>query len=67
MLDANECRARAQRFVQMSAEATDLTTKQHLIETAEGWLRLAADLAEIEEARPRSEARHQVKKRKRAS
>jgi hypothetical protein len=67
MLDANECRERAQRFIQMSAEATDLTTKQRLIETAEGWLRLAADLAKIEEARPGSEFGYPTKKRKRAS
>jgi hypothetical protein len=48
MLDANECREHARRFMQLSAEATDLVMKQRLAETAEGWARLAADLAQIE-------------------
>jgi hypothetical protein len=68
MLDANECRERARQFIQMSVEATDLITKQRLVETAEGWLRLAADLAKIEErGGARSDIGKQLKKRKRAN
>jgi hypothetical protein len=48
MLNANECQENARRFMQMSAEASDLIVKQRLAETAEGWARLAADLAKIE-------------------
>jgi hypothetical protein len=48
MLDANECQENARRFMEMSAEATDPTVKQRLAETAQGWARLAIDLANLE-------------------
>jgi hypothetical protein len=35
--------------MKQAAEATDPLMKQHLSETAQGWARLAADLAKLEE------------------
>jgi hypothetical protein len=49
MLDAKECREQALKCVQQAAEATDPLLKQRLSETAQGWARLAADLARLEE------------------
>jgi hypothetical protein len=48
MLSAKECQEHARQFMQMSAEAADPVVKQRLAETAQGWARLAADLANLE-------------------
>ena len=45
MIDANECRAHAERCMAQAAQATDPVVKERLIETAQGWRRLAADFA----------------------
>jgi hypothetical protein len=45
MIDANECREPAERCMTQAAQATDPIIKNRLTETAQGWLRLAADLA----------------------
>jgi hypothetical protein len=49
MLDARECREQAMKFMKQAAEATDPLLKERLSETAQGWHRLAADLAKLEE------------------
>jgi hypothetical protein len=49
MLDAEECRERAVKSMKQAAEAIDPVIKQRLFETAQGWRRLAADLAKLEE------------------
>jgi hypothetical protein len=49
MLDAKECRQEAVKCMKQAAEATDQTLKQRLSETAQGWYRLAADLANLED------------------
>jgi hypothetical protein len=49
MLDARECREQAMKCMKQAAEATDPLLKQRLSETAQGWHRLAADLAKLEE------------------
>ena len=48
MLDANECREHAKNCTEQAAEATDPITRLRLSETAQGWARLAADLAKLE-------------------
>ena len=45
MMDANEFREHAERCMTQAAQATDPIIKNRLTETAQGWLRLAADLA----------------------
>jgi hypothetical protein len=49
MLDAKECREQARRCLEQAAEAIDPVVKQRLSETAYGWSRLAADLADLEQ------------------
>ena len=49
MLDANECRELAMNFTKRAAATTDPITRLRLSETAQGWARLAADLAKLEE------------------
>jgi hypothetical protein len=49
MLDAEECRERAIKCLKQAQEAIDPVIKQRLFETAQGWRRLAADLAKLEE------------------
>jgi hypothetical protein len=49
MLDAKECREQATICMKQAAEAADPFLKQRLSETAQGWHRLAADLAKLEE------------------
>jgi hypothetical protein len=49
MLSAKECREHAIKCMKVAAEATDPIVKQRLSETAQGWNRLAADLAKLEE------------------
>jgi hypothetical protein len=49
MLDAKECREHAIRCMKECADATDPILKQRLSETAQGWNRLAIDLAKLEE------------------
>ena len=48
MIDANECREHAERCMAHAAQATDPVVKERLIETAQGWRRLAADFAKRE-------------------
>jgi hypothetical protein len=49
MLDVKECREQAMKCAKQAAAATDPVLKQRLSETAQGWHRLAADLAKLEE------------------
>jgi hypothetical protein len=49
MLDAKECREQAKNCMTQAAEATDPIVRQRLSETAQGWARLAADLAKMED------------------
>ena len=49
MLDAQECLEHAKNCTEQAAEATDPITRLRLSETAQGWARLAADLAQLEE------------------
>ena len=49
MLDAKECREQAMKCMKQAADAADPFLKQRLSETAQGWQRLAADLAKLEE------------------
>jgi hypothetical protein len=48
MLDAEECRKSAIHCMEMAAKASDPITKRRLAENAQGWARLAADLARLE-------------------
>ena len=43
MLDANECREHAERCMTQATQTTNPIVKERLIETAQGWRRLAAD------------------------
>jgi hypothetical protein len=49
MLDAKECREHAKNCMRQAAEVTDPIVRQRMSETAQGWARLAADLAKLEE------------------
>jgi hypothetical protein len=49
MLNAKECSDNAEKCMKLAAEATDPILKQRLSETAQGWNRLAIDLAKLEE------------------
>ena len=62
MFDADECREHAQRFARMATEIDDPVLKQRFAETAAGWLRLAADMAHLDEqtAKLRSEGEKDV-------
>jgi hypothetical protein len=55
MLNAKECREQAMKCVKQAGEATDPILKQRLSETAQGWNRLAADLAKLEEKLPQEQ------------
>ena len=57
MLDSNECREHAKRCVTLAAQTTDPVLKQRLAETAQGWARLAADLAVTDELLAKSQDR----------
>ena len=48
-LDPHECRAHAKRFMELAAETTDPNAHEILLNTAQGWERLAAKLAAFEE------------------
>ena len=48
-LDPHECRAYAKRRMELAAETTDPNAHEILLNTAEGWERLAAKLADVEE------------------
>ena len=41
MVDVNECRENAKRFLALAAETTDPVLRERLAETAQGWARLA--------------------------
>jgi len=45
VLDAQECREQARRYGMMAAQTDDLRLKQVFA----GWLRLAADMADLDE------------------
>jgi hypothetical protein len=45
MLDTHEFRENATRCMAEAAQTTDPILKERLTETAQGWMRLAADLA----------------------
>jgi hypothetical protein len=49
VLTVNECRRNARRCLRQAAQATDPTIKESLSESAQGWARLAADLASIKD------------------
>ena len=48
MIDVNECREHAERCMMQAAQATDPIIKDRLTETAQGWMRLAFDLAKMD-------------------
>ena len=48
MLNAEECREHAGRYARMAVEVDDPVLRQRFAETAAGWLRLAADLANLD-------------------
>ena len=48
MLNAEECREEARRYASMAAEIDNPVLRQRFAETAAGWLRLAADLANLD-------------------
>ena len=45
--DPKECSENAKRCVALAAEATDPIVQRRLLETAQGWMRLAFDLAKM--------------------
>jgi hypothetical protein len=45
MLDAHECRENAMQCMAQAAQTADPILKERLTETAQGWMRLTADLA----------------------
>jgi hypothetical protein len=53
MLSPDECREQAASFVKLASQAYDLALKDRLLETAQGWMRLAADLAKLD-SRPKA-------------
>ena len=48
-LDPHECRAYAKRCMELAAQTTDPNAHEILLNTAQGWERLAAKLADAEE------------------
>ena len=62
MFDAAECREHARRYAMLAAETDDPHLKQRFEETAAGWLRLAADMANLDDlvAKLRSEKEKDV-------
>ena len=46
--DAKECSENAKRCVALAAKATDPIVLRRLLETAQGWMRLAFDLSKLE-------------------
>jgi len=48
VLNAEECREHARRYARMATESDDPVLRQRFAETAAGWLRLAADLANLD-------------------
>jgi hypothetical protein len=48
-LDPRECRENAKRCMKLAAETTDPNAQEILINTAQGWERLASKLAEAQE------------------
>ena len=46
--DPKECSEHAKRCMALAAEATDPVVQRRLLETAQGWMRLAFDLAKRE-------------------
>ena len=51
MIDANECWENARRCVMLANQTTDPLVKERLFETAQGWMRLAADFANLDNQR----------------
>lgn len=50
MRDVNECREHAERCMAEANQTEDPVIRQRLIETAQGWMRLAADFAKLNAA-----------------
>ena len=48
MLNEIECREQARRHAMMAAQTKDPRLKQRLAETAAGWMRVAADMARLD-------------------
>ena len=46
--DPKECSEAAKRCVALAAQATDPIVQRRLLETAQGWMRLAFDLAKMD-------------------
>ena len=46
--DPKECSGNAKRCVALAAQATDPVVQRRLLETAQGWMRLAFDLAKMD-------------------
>ena len=66
MLTVNACRRNARRCLKQAAEATDSVIKESLSETAQGWARLAADLAKINDRAVVGNLQKQTDRRQRA-
>jgi molecular chaperone GrpE (heat shock protein) len=62
MLDANECRENAKQCMARAAETTDPRLKEHLAEIAQGWARLAADYANLNDRLAADEVERLAKK-----
>jgi hypothetical protein len=45
--DPKECSEHAQHCVALAAQATDPAVQRRLLETAQGWMRLAFDFAKM--------------------
>jgi hypothetical protein len=56
-MDANECRENAKRCVTLAARTTDPVIKERLFETAQGWNRLAVDVAKFNDRETEWQAR----------
>ena len=46
--DPKECSEHAKRCMALAAEATDPVVQRRLLETAQGWMRLAFDFAKMD-------------------
>jgi hypothetical protein len=66
VLTVNECRRNARGCLKQAAEATDPMIKESLSETAQGWARLAADLANINDRAVVGNLQKQTDRRQRA-
>ena len=49
MLNADECRDQARRYARMAVQLDDPVLRQRFAEAATSWLRLAADMAALDD------------------